>query len=552
MIQTNKAERAPLWAAVISLLFMCSHVSALTLTSVSAPASEELEKYIVIGTGSSGDAINIQNTEVGANRKFLSDGSASPNTQGQAGPNTESDFYDGGDRWPNNDDTPSGAASVLEGIDGQGNLAVTDEDGKISLSDIDVFADTGVLCAAQSVGHCKNSISKARYFAGQEFNGNGTNINSAITTSYDFSALNGEMTNWKTFIDGLASDATISANIENQNAKDASGPYFTTFVDLNGDGISVIDIDVGNNDFEITNSDWILSGSENQLYIFRVLNGSNVNLSKSSILLGDGGIGGSSGGDVTELGAIFYHASESSGSSDKVFNLNNAILNGIALWDLNSTGATEISVSNGQGCGHFLSPSVSMSNIRFARCSLAQTSSSVVTFSSSYFPAKDEYGTLMFEDMFPSMGDFDYNDLIIRYNVTVKKNSNTSAVKEIIWKQSLIAVGADYDNGFSTELPFMVSFSGSTLSPSFTLNDTTSQATVCITEGSDSIEIGSCSTNSCNIDSTCNGDTAGATCTLDCSGGSCTTSGDCSSLPSAVSGLPTINFFPSEKNFFRS
>ena len=553
MIKTNKVGRISFLSGVIAMLFLCSNVSALTLLNVATPVSTELEKYFVIGTGANDDAINIQNTELGANRKFLSDGSAEPNTQGQAGPNTKGDFYDGGNRWSNNDDTPDDAASVLEGIDWQGNLAVTDEDGEISLSDIDVYADTGVVCAAQSVGHCKNSISKARYFADQVSNGNGVNINSAITTSYDFSALNTEMSSWATFIEALPTDATITENIENQNSKDANGPHLTTFIDLPNDGISdgiaVIDIDVGDNDFEITNSDWILSGSANQLYIFRILNGSNVNISKSSILLGDDGIGGSSGGTVTELGAIFYHASEDSGSSDKVFNLNNVILNGIGLWDLNSSGDTEISVSNGQGCAQFLSPSVGMNNIRFTRCSMTQTDNSPVTHSSSYFPANGEYGTLMFEDMFPSMGDFDYNDLIVRYNVTVKKNSNTSAVTEIIWKHSLVAVGADYDNGFSTELPFMFSFSASTLSPGFTLKDTASKATVCLAEGNSTIEIGSCSNNICNIDDSCNGDTVGATCSLTCSDGSCTTSGDCSSLPVTVSGLPTLNFFASEKEF---
>ena len=333
----------------------------------------------MIGTGSSseGDAVNIQNTEIGADRHFLSDGTSSPNSQAQAGPNTRDVFYQNGDRWTSDSDTPEGAADVFVGIDWSGNVAITNENGKFSMSDVDVYANIGIDCAVGTVSGCKQSVSDTTYFADGVGPGGGVTIDNGINTGVDFTDLFTEMNDWRTFIDGLTADGTLTSNIENENRKDGSGPLFTSFIDLDNNGISVIDIDVGNNDFELNNSDWILEGTEDQLYIFRILNGSNFNLSNSSILLGDGGIGGGSADSpVTELAAIFYHASEDSESSDSVFNFNNAILNGIGIWDFNTSQNTQISSitnidlpqNNGQGCAQFISSYITMNDIRFNRC----------------------------------------------------------------------------------------------------------------------------------------------------------------------------------------
>ena len=345
-----------------------------------APTTVELSKYLMIGTGSStnGDAVNIQNTEIGADRAFLSDGSAAPNSQSQAGPNLRDVFYQNGDRWTSDTDTPVGAADVFVGIDWSGNVAITAEDGKFSMSDVDVYADIGIDCAAASIDACKQSVSNTTYFADGVGPGSGVSIDDdGINTGTDFTDLLNEMLAWEAFIEGLTADATITANIVDENRKDGTGSLFTSFVDLDGNGISVIDIDVGNIDFELNNSDWILDGAEDQFYIFRILNGSNFNLSNSSILLGDGGIGGgSSTSPISELGAIFYHASETQGSSDSVFNFNNAILNGIGFWDFNDSDLTRISVNdislnNGQGCAQFISSHIDMNDIRFNRCALS-------------------------------------------------------------------------------------------------------------------------------------------------------------------------------------
>ena len=552
MLNNSGIIRIGFLSVMIAVCFLGKPLQALELNAVEAPASTEIEKYLLIGTADNddGEAVNVQNTEVGANRVFLSDGSTAPNSSGQAAPSLKDVFFQGGDRWDSADAVPTGAAPVYTNTAWDGNIAITNPDGQISLSDVDLFAESGIECAAPTTSACKQSVSSSKYFADTVPSGSGVDIENGITTNIDFQSLSAEMSSWASFIEALPTDVVITENIENQNAKDGSGPLHTSFTDLDGNGITVIDINRGGNDFEIVNSDWILDGSENQLYIFRILNGSNVNISNSSLLLGDGGIaGGASDTPVRELGAIFYHASEGGGSSDTVFNMNNVILNGIAMWDFNSSAKNVISVSNAQGCAQFLSAHVSMSNIRFSHCSLTQTTSNSGLESQAYYPANGQFGTLLFEDNIPYKGDFDFNDLVVRYNVTVKRNSNTNNITEIIWHHIIPALGAGYDNAFGVELPIEMTFDGTTLTPGVTLADTSSLATICLSDGSKRLEIGRCTGNSCPIDTSCNGSTAAAECSLNCSEGICTTSGICNELPLSLTGLAVVKFFPSDKDF---
>ena len=74
--------------------------------------------------------------------------------------------------------------------------------------------------------------------------------------------------------------------------------------------------------------------------------------------------------------AIFVKAfpsEEGTGSSDKVFDGNNVVLNGIALWDLTEIGTgqssdTEIGCSDCQGCASFIGTKINFQNVRFTRC----------------------------------------------------------------------------------------------------------------------------------------------------------------------------------------
>jgi LruC domain-containing protein len=70
----------------------------------------------------------------------------------------------------------------------------------------------------------------------------------------------------------------------------------------------------------------------------------------------------------------------------------------------------------------------------------------------SYGPSANQYGTLAFEDAFPSKGDYDMNDVVVDYNFEERSNA---AHKVTSVKATLIlkAMGASYRNGFGFELP---------------------------------------------------------------------------------------------------
>jgi len=69
----------------------------------------------------------------------------------------------------------------------------------------------------------------------------------------------------------------------------------------------------------------------------------------------------------------------------------------------------------------------------------------------NYYPGKDTYGTLAFEDLWPAKGDYDFNDMVIDYNVNQITNGANKVV-EINSKYVLRAFGASYENGFGFQL----------------------------------------------------------------------------------------------------
>jgi len=71
----------------------------------------------------------------------------------------------------------------------------------------------------------------------------------------------------------------------------------------------------------------------------------------------------------------------------------------------------------------------------------------------NYTYAPDGWGTLAYEDLWPSKGDYDFNDMVIDYNINQITNS-VNKVKKVDMKFSLKAVGARQANGFAVQLPF--------------------------------------------------------------------------------------------------
>ena len=69
----------------------------------------------------------------------------------------------------------------------------------------------------------------------------------------------------------------------------------------------------------------------------------------------------------------------------------------------------------------------------------------------NFFPAAG-FGTLAFEDMWPSKGDYDFNDLVVDYQFKVLTNTS-NMVTQVNGTFILKAFGASYQNGFGFQLP---------------------------------------------------------------------------------------------------
>jgi LruC domain-containing protein len=79
--------------------------------------------------------------------------------------------------------------------------------------------------------------------------------------------------------------------------------------------------------------------------------------------------------------------------------------------------------------------------------------------SEDYFPNDPRYssfseqvGTIAFEDMWPKLGDYDFNDLVVRYTYGIYGNTE-NLVPRIDFAYTILATGAGYRNGLALSLP---------------------------------------------------------------------------------------------------
>jgi uncharacterized membrane protein len=293
-------------------------------------------------------------------------------------------------------------ARTVRGVDWSGNVAVTSATGRFSLSDINIFADIGV---ASTATNAAANISNSYYFpegslVGLLMSAAAPNPARGWTAPVNFLPLLTQLRIWRDFLRGLTAERIFSADVPgidlvNRNSIAGAGP-FVYFVpdawDTNNDGIIVIDIPDDGTDFSVNNSDWVIEGTGNKLIVFRIRGRSNMLVSNSSIMLGEqftNTIG------PRRTGVLFVKVfpeeefTSPSGSSDSVFNLSNAVMHGISMWDLNTIGDaitdtpyggnatrvqqssyTNILHSNTQGCGQFISGFVNMQNVRWIHCEI--------------------------------------------------------------------------------------------------------------------------------------------------------------------------------------
>lgn len=71
---------------------------------------------------------------------------------------------------------------------------------------------------------------------------------------------------------------------------------------------------------------------------------------------------------------------------------------------------------------------------------------------SNFYPAKNSFGTYLFEDLWPSFGDYDLNDLVLGFNNRQITDAQ-GRVKEMEMTFVIRAVGAAINSGFGMEFP---------------------------------------------------------------------------------------------------
>lgn len=69
----------------------------------------------------------------------------------------------------------------------------------------------------------------------------------------------------------------------------------------------------------------------------------------------------------------------------------------------------------------------------------------------SYYPSASGYGSFAFEDNWPEMGDYDFNDLVVDYQYKHVMNASNQVV-EFVPKFKFRAIGAAFRNGFGISL----------------------------------------------------------------------------------------------------
>jgi len=71
---------------------------------------------------------------------------------------------------------------------------------------------------------------------------------------------------------------------------------------------------------------------------------------------------------------------------------------------------------------------------------------------SNYYPNELDFASLAFEDLWPGLGDYDFNDLVLDFNYKMVTNADNLIV-DIIARSHVRAAGASFNNGFGVSIP---------------------------------------------------------------------------------------------------
>ena len=362
----------------MSVMFVLLALTGLARADGVPFSTSESSQYLLIGMGpvndyqgqpGIGQAVNVNNFELGANKAPVPSTSDFPDSGGGPG------------LLGNVPDIPLNAMPVYSGIC-TGNVAITSPDGVYNLQDVGVYADLGIHTAQakeDADAGTQNSFMNdpnqfPNTFVSSGFTNPGVNNNTGgtglfvnpgdavqstridapnyagVTGNVDFTALLAELGTAATQIPLLAATGTLDTS-GNGGAISAD----TTI--MLAAGLNVIDIEPGaGTDFLLENSNLVIDGLAGAKAIFRVPDDANFLISNGNILVGNSGIG---------LESVLFFSDKNDNNAH--FSFDNTVLNGVAFWTLANTGG-EIVINNAQGCTQLVADKINLNDVRFCRC----------------------------------------------------------------------------------------------------------------------------------------------------------------------------------------
>jgi hypothetical protein len=297
-------------------LLICSAV-------LSVASAATIDNYLIVGNQINESTVDVSNYELGL-VSALPGSAPAVNSPGVAPTVSTTPTYDG-------------------------NVAVTQTDGTIKLSDVDIYAGTGVDCAG-TYADCTDSGSNLSNVDYDDAAG-GSGLRSisdgdGINDNVDFTTLNSEIAAVTSFVNGIS-------------AGDITGTISTNSGDIDSD--KVVNLSAGLNilDFDTTSditvkANLIFQGGADAFAIVLVDDAQAFKTSQGNLVIGDQGIG---------LNNVLIVAT---GSNQ--FDISNTTINGVALWDLSSDNFSNLSVDNMSGCTQLVGNDVDIQNVRLSTC----------------------------------------------------------------------------------------------------------------------------------------------------------------------------------------
>jgi hypothetical protein len=301
-------------------LLICSAV-------LSVASAATIDNYLIVGNQINESTVDVSNYELGL-VSALPGSAPAVNSPGVAPTVSTTPTYDG-------------------------NVAVTQTDGTIKLSDVDIYAGTGVDCAG-TYADCTDSGSNLSNVDYDDAAG-GSGLRSisdgdGINDNVDFTTLNSEIAAVTSFVNGISA-GDITGTIATKDG--GSGVIeVDTVVNLSS-GLNILNFDTTSNAIDVK-ANLIFQGAADAFALVLVDDAQLFKTSQGNLVIGDQGIG---------LNNVLIVAT---GSNQ--FDISNTTINGVALWDLSSDNFSNLSVDNMSGCTQLVGNDVDIQNVRLSTC----------------------------------------------------------------------------------------------------------------------------------------------------------------------------------------